>query len=73
VTLEGSPPNAEIYFWTHFKARRSFQVDECHDQYEYTYIELTILEAEIAYLRILDFFPRQEAKRCEANSRKGAK
>ena len=31
VTLEGSPPNAEIYFWTHFKARRSFQVDECHD------------------------------------------
>lgn len=34
VTLEGSPPNAEIYFWTHFKARRSFRVYECHDLYE---------------------------------------
>jgi len=28
VTLEGSPPKAEIYFWTHFKARRSAQVGE---------------------------------------------
>jgi hypothetical protein len=23
VTLEGSPPNAVIYFWTHLNARRS--------------------------------------------------
>lgn len=28
VTLEGSPPKADIYFWTHFKARRSVQVGE---------------------------------------------
>ena len=34
VTLEGSPPNADIYFWIHFKARRSFQVYECHDLYK---------------------------------------
>jgi len=34
VTLEGSPPNAEIYFWIHFKARRSFQEYERHNLYE---------------------------------------
>ena len=34
---------------------------------------LTILKAEIAYLRVLDFFPWQEAQCCEADSRKGAK
>ena len=31
-------------------------------------LELTVLEAEISYLRILDLFPRQETKCCEANS-----
>ena len=28
VTLEGSPPKAGIYFWTHFNARRSVQLGE---------------------------------------------
>ena len=31
-------------------------------------LELTVLEAEISYLRILDFFPRQETKSCETIS-----
>jgi hypothetical protein len=31
-------------------------------------LELTVLEAKISYLRILDFFPRQETKSCETNS-----
>jgi hypothetical protein len=69
VTLEGSPPNAEIYFWIHFKARRSFQiymsVTTCT---KIRQLELTVLEAEISYLRILDFFPGQETKSCETNS-----
>jgi len=31
-------------------------------------LELTVLEAEISYLRIFDFLPRQETKCCETNS-----
>ena len=69
VTLEGSPPNAEIYFWTHFKARRSFQVKvsvtTCTKIRKF---ELTVLKAEISYLCVPDFFPRQETKCCETNS-----
>lgn len=36
-------------------------------------LRLTILKAQVAYLRVLDFFPRQKAKCCEADSRKGAR
>ena len=36
-------------------------------------LELTILKTQIAYLRVLNFFPRQEAKCCEAKFQKRCK
>ena len=57
VTLEGSPPKAEIYCCTHFKARRSFQLNWISATTEMNQLGLTILKAEIAYFSVLDFFP----------------
>jgi hypothetical protein len=55
VTFEGSPPNAEIYFCTHLKARRSWGC--MNEWFEPEYYQLTILKAKIADFRIPDFLP----------------
>lgn len=65
VTLEGSPPNAEMYFWIHLNARRSgatHAVSIC-DSVQGLWGPRTILEPEIANACILDFFAREEAER----------
>ena len=68
VTLEGSPPNTEMIFLDPFPRDALFKYMSVTACTKIRQLELTVLETKISYLRILDFFPRQETKRCETNS-----
>ena len=72
VTLVGSPPNAEMYFWTQRSARRSVNEEgrRVHPSAGGTAEDieggewLTVLQAEIPNAGIANFLAREETEGC---------
>ena len=62
VTFVGSPPKAEMYFWTHLRANRSVIDSVPQRSSNSRDIPLTILKAEISHTSSSDLVAREEAK-----------